>query len=422
MFNVSVDEASSVLIVRLNNFRSIQAAYGEEVALGAVEHLRARIVPRFATMAVIQNVPDEIELVLADVLPHPFSRSIVVDTLCASLAVEPYRHAGDAVLLTLAAGCASLQDFPNDELRFDRARIDARNMMDNASCTPDSFADWGAAWAVLYRADMAAGIALLEQLARGEAFLAWQAVRKVSDPSRILHHEAHLCRIGHDGQRIGCEEAYRGLERLELAHLVDQQLVSRALDELKADPKARINVPISAQSLSFHLHGKDAGWTELRRQLRNNPSLANRLVIEVAESAPLLSLGHAKEFVDGVRRSGAHFALSQFGSARVSMGQLFFLAPDLIKLDGDFLRTAFQSYQHRTRIARLVELAHSVASIVIVDGAESHEHFDLAREQGAEWIVGHHMGQLSMSRAVAAEPRLRQETAEKVVVFEARAA
>ncbi len=52
MTYVATKRVSCLLIVRLNNYRSIRAAYGEEVAQGAMAHLRTRIAPQFSTMAV----------------------------------------------------------------------------------------------------------------------------------------------------------------------------------------------------------------------------------------------------------------------------------------------------------------------------------------------------------------------------------
>ncbi len=36
---------------------------------------------------------------------------------------------------------------------------------------------------------------------------------------------------------------------------------------------------------------------------------------------------------------------------------------------------------------------------MIVDGVDSARFFELAEEQGAEWVVGTHMGNLSLTRA-----------------------
>ncbi len=390
---VSTKRVSCLMIVRLNNFRSVRAAYGEEVAQGAMNHLRARIAPQFATMAISQIAQDEIELVVGEIMPDPLPIDMVVDALCQSLGAEPYRCGDDEIVLSISAGCGVLRDNLSSEDTHEQGRVAARAQLNASSCKPDSFVQWGAAWENLYRADMVDAVRLLKQVYASETFFSWQSVRKVADLATILHYEGRLCRIGDRGQRIDCDEAYKALERLELVHIVDQYLVSRVLDELDADPQARISVPVSAQSLSFNLHGKGAGWTELRTRLANDRSLARRLVIEVAETSPLPSLSDAQDFVAELRQLGAYIALSRFGAGYASVGQLLSLAPDMIKLDSAFLRTAFQSDRHRARIGHLVGLARTIGRVVIVDGVDLRPASRSGRRAGRGMGGGHAYGQ-----------------------------
>ncbi len=130
----------------------------------------------------------------------------------------------------------------------------------------------------------------------------------------------------------------------------------------------------------------------------SDPSLAKRLVIEIDETSLLLSVAEAQDFVSELRALGVRFALSRFGSGHAPVGQLIALEPDMVKLDGAFLRTAFQSDRHRVRVGHLIELARSFADTVIVDGVDLTLHFQLAEEQGAQWIVGSQMSNLSTGR------------------------
>ena len=397
MANISTTPTSCLMIVRLNNFGSIKAAFGEQAALGAVAHVRDRIASQLATFGVTQVVDDEIELVFANISQNSFPTGALFAALCGSSGLELYRCGDETIILSLSAGTSMMHHFLSYEASYELARGDAHAQLEASSCKPDGFTEWGTSWAAQYRADMAAGALLLEQVQSGEAFFAWRSVRSVADLSKTLHAEGDLRRIGERGERMSCEEGYKALERLELSHLVDQLLVSLTLDELERDPRACVCVPVSALSLSFNLHGKATGWTDLQYRLQYDPALARRLVIEIDETSPLLSVADARDFVSELRSYGVRFALSRFGSGHAYVGQLIVLEPDMVKLDGAFLRTAFQSASHSTRVGHLIELAHSLAQTVIVDGVDSTLHLHLAGELGAQWVVGSQTSNLSIS-------------------------
>lgn len=402
-------ETTCLFIVRLNNLRQIRAAFGEEAGQQAMDGLARRLGPHFRTVDGLRIGHDDIEIMVREACAGPLPpMGTMVDALCSLLGAEPMLHGDGALLLSLSAGGAIVEQGGDAALAVETARAAARRQLAGSSVRPDHSAERGEGWAKLFRQDMAVGAALLDQFGHGATFFGWRAVRKADDISFAFHHETCLCRMGEGGQRTDCAEGYQALMRLGLTYPIEQQIVSRVLDELERDPFACLSVPVSAQSLSFHLHGQDSSWTELRRRLARDRALAGRLIIEIDESSALASLDDAQEFVTAVRALGARIALGKFGSGFASIGQLLTLTADIVKLDSAFLRTAFQSERHRARLAHLLGLARTIGPMVIVDGVDSALFLQLALEEGAEWVAGSHVGGLSLTRRW--EQELQDET------------
>ncbi len=405
----AIAETACLFIIRLNNIRQIRAAFGEEAGSHALDALASRLDPNFRAVESLRIGHDDIEILVRERWAGPLPIGMMVDTLCSLLGAEPILYGDGALVLSVSAGGAIVAG-EDGAAAMEAARAAARRHLAGSSVRPDHSGDRGQSWARLLRQDMASGAALLDQFAHGATFFSWRPVRKAGDISFSLHHETSLCRMSESGQRTDCGEGYQALTRLGLTYAIEHQIMSRVLDELERDPFACLCVPVSAQSLSFHLHGRDSSWTELRRRLAQDRGLAGRLIVEIDESSALVSLDDAQEFVAVIRSLGARIALGKFGSGFASIGQLLTLDADIVKLDSAFVRTAFQSERHRARLAHLLGLARTIGPMVIVDGVDSGLFLQLALEEGAEWVAGNHVGSPSLTR------RWEQEKQDETVI------
>lgn len=346
-------QAEHLLVISLNNFPAIEAAYGANAACGAVNHL-THAARRHLGRINLRGV-DGGQITLT--ARYPLMRSLpmgrLVERLCEVLDSEPFRYEGRDILLSVSAGHAATGEGEA------RARLTASSLHQGAiAIRPGE--------AALYRKDMAQAAALLHQVQDGTAFIRWRPVSRVEDNRGTLYHEATLT-----GDQADCATSYAALERLGLAHLIDRLLVRDVLRELEGDPTACLSVALSPQSLSLNLHGEGAGWDELLDRLRHAPQVARRLVIEISDHSDIILFRDALAFVRTLRALGVRISVSRFGSGRASVGQLMALSPDMVKLDRPFLHTAYASESNWSRVAYLLGLARTMTSTVIVDGAES---------------------------------------------------
>ena len=352
-------QAEHLLVINLNNFDAIEAAYGAGAADGAVDHLTHAARRHLGRINLRGVEGGRITLTARYPLMRSQPVERLVEKLCEALDSEPLRYEGRDILLSVSAGHATAGEGEA------RARLAASSIHQGAIAIRPGDAT------ALYRQDMAQAAALLHQVHDGTAFIRWRPVSRVENADATLYNEAMLRRAGQTGEQTDCATSYAALERLGLAHLIDRLLVRDVLRELEGDPAACLSVALSPQSLSLNLHGEGAGWGELLDRLRQAPQVARRLVIEISDHSDIILFRDALAFVRTLRALGVRISVSRFGSGRASVGQLMALSPDMVKLDRPFLHTAHASERNQSRAAYLLGLARAMTSTVIVDGAGS---------------------------------------------------
>lgn len=390
---MKLHQAEHLLVISLNNFHAIEAAYGADAASAAMDHLGSAARQHLGRIDLRDIDGSRIMLTARYPLMQSLPVERLTEKLCEALDHEPFRYKDREILLSISAG----QSFVGESLgRAQEVEANARlaaSTLRQAQIIVRRGED-----AALYQKDMAQAAALLRWMQDAEAVMSWRPVSRPRDGGTILYYEAMLRRVGENGEQVDCAANYAALERLGVPHLLDRLLVRDVLRELAADPTACLSVAISPQSLSRNLHGQGAGWTDLIERLKREPSLARRLVIEIGDNSGIACFRDALAFVRTLRALGVRISIARFGSGHATMGQLRALSPDVVKLDSPFMRTAYESERNRLRVGHLLGLARTMSATVIVDGVESPWHLHLAAEEGAEWVTGSHLGRPSVRR------------------------
>lgn len=391
-----------LLVVRLDNAETVAAVHGEEALGAAMQHLRSGIAQRLDPVEMRDIGRDEIVLLAhAAMLEADFVRARVED-LCTCLSMAAVRHGSDSILLAVSIGHSDPEAVAlGGEERRDRwetALASARARLQRVAAPAAAELPATSQAQARYRDDTERAERLLGQVARGETFFAWRPIFDPCHPNRVLQHEALLRHMGERGEQFDCTAAYQALERLGMAHVLDRSLVERLLDELENDPRARLSIEISPQSLSFDLGGHDAAWTEVLARIERRPDVAARLILEFHESAACRFWPGTLTFLNTLRELGVTLGVTGFGSGQASARQLAVLRPQQVKLDSAFLRTALLSERNRLRIGQLAVQARMLCRTVILTGVETPAQIRLAMEEGARWIAGARLGRLGIGR------------------------
>ncbi|QIH09520.1 MULTISPECIES: EAL domain-containing protein [unclassified Pseudomonas] len=228
------------------------------------------------------------------------------------------------------------------------------------------------------------------ELADGRLMLAFQPVVWLADSSRVLYHEGLLRRIDAQG---GDTYPLAHLEKQALMRELDRNVVLCVIACLHRDDRLRLGCNISARSAVI-----DSFWLEIIEALREAPSVAARLVIEITESAAPPSIEAASEFVRCLRGLGCRVAIDDFGAG---VGTLEFIRqtrPDIVKIDKGYIQRARGEANSAQTLGHLVQLCKTLAPCVIVEGLESIADQELASDCGGEWGQGYLFGRPHVDR------------------------
>ena len=139
--------------------------------------------------------------------------------------------------------------------------------------------------------------------------LAYQPVVQAQNPNRIAFFEA-LIRVLDDTQRvIPAREFITVIEETELGREIDCLALQKGLTAMVKVPNLRLSINMSAWSIAYR------PWMQvLNRFLNQNPSLAERLILEITERSTMLVPELVARFMSDLQARGISFALDDFGA------------------------------------------------------------------------------------------------------------
>jgi diguanylate cyclase (GGDEF)-like protein len=172
-------------------------------------------------------------------------------------------------------------------------------------------------------------------------------------------------------------------ERLGIIRLIDDKVTSLALETLSSSPEA---------FLTFNLSGitaTDPRWfSQIIDRIAAYGSMANRLVVEITESAALHDLTQISRFIERLKELGCQVAIDDFGAGYTSFRNLRDLNVDLVKLDGGFCVGLSQNRDNQFFVRTLLDLARRAGLKTVAEWVESEEDAALLREWGADYMQG----------------------------------
>lgn len=387
------------LAARIDNFNHIARAYGNGAASCVHDEicrsLRELVSSGyFGGGVVLPGEDGTFDVIIREVAGQDngllfAERFVHAWAILSSSAVE---YAGVRIHAVLSASGPGIELCHTDPSREARLLADARNCLSsvpNQTALPQS----GPEWAAAYRRDMASAARFFQSFDAGAIALAWQPVRGPEYSDAVLYHEGVLRGVSSEGQLESQADMIVVLERLGLASTLDRLVLEQAFEELCDEPDARIGINVSGQSVCL-----DPWWEQFACWLGSSRTTAARLFIEITETAPLPSPEQALRFVKRLKQTGSHIVLDDFGVGHASFRTLLGLVPDVVKIDGGFLRRALNSERDRAILTHVIGLANAISGVVIAEGVETADLRRLAVDCGAHWQQGYFLGAPALAR------------------------
>ena len=179
-------------------------------------------------------------------------------------------------------------------------------------------------------------------------------------------------------------------EKNGLIQELDRYVWSETAAQIR-DWKKRLNVsiPVSVNVSRIDLYDSDL-VDRLLGIVRANGLSVEELLLEITESAYTENSDHIVEKVKKLRKLGFKIEMDDFGSGYSSLSMLSYLPIDALKLDMQFIRSAFTGRRDTRLLDTMICLAASFEVPTIAEGVETAEQVSVLKRMGCDIIQGYY--------------------------------
>lgn len=179
-------------------------------------------------------------------------------------------------------------------------------------------------------------------------------------------------------------------EKNGLIQELDRYVWSETAAQIR-DWKKRLNVsiPVSVNISRIDLYDPDL-VDRLLGIVRANGLSVEELLLEITESAYTENSDHIVEKVKKLRKLGFKIEMDDFGSGYSSLSMLSYLPIDALKLDMQFIRSAFTGRRDTRLLDTMICLAASFEVPTIAEGVETAEQVSVLKRMGCDIIQGYY--------------------------------
>ena len=222
--------------------------------------------------------------------------------------------------------------------------------------------------------------------------LAYEPVVTTSGRQAAFHE--CLMRIRRtDGSVVPATAVVPVAEQLGLVRLIDHRVIELVVSELLATPDIRVSVNVSPDSIS-----DPDWWSAISARLRARPGVAQRMIVEITETAAIHNIDETAGFVTRAKDLGCRIAIDDFGAGYTSFRNLRRLGVDMIKIDGAFVQNLTRSEDDRVFVQTMIGLGRSLGLETVAEWVQDEETAALLGGWGCDYLQGDLIGRAAIER------------------------
>jgi len=177
-------------------------------------------------------------------------------------------------------------------------------------------------------------------------------------------------------------------EQMGLIRILTMQIIELTLKNF-SDWKKQGHHDLSVNiNLSVHCLQDFSLPEEIDRLLHSYNIDADKLELEITESALMLDLNRAGKVLDKLNNLGIKLAIDDFGTGFSSLNHLKNMPIDTLKIDKSFIFDMHESTTDRAVVKTIVELGHNLGCKVIAEGVENQTTLDSLISLNVDKIQG----------------------------------
>ena len=379
------------LIASIDHLGTLNESYGVDVADEIIAQVAKRLRVRLRGKDHIGRFSGtKFGIILTSCTPD--EKSVAAERLLASVRDEPLTTAAGPVAVTVTIGGVTAprhaRTVPDIFSRAMDALHAARDKRHGSfeSYRPNIERD------ALRRESLRATDEIVAALNERRIALAFEPV--VDAKTREFAFYECLMRVNRaDGGVAHAGEIVPVAEKLGLVRMLDYRMMELVIEALVIAPELRASVNVSPPSTL------DPQWSAgLTALLRANPGTAERLIVEITETAAIQDLDDARGFVTRMKDLGCRVAIDDFGAGHTSFRNLKRLGADIVKIDGEFVQNIVKSPDDRAFVHTLIDLSRRLGHQTVAEWVQCEEAASLLAGWGCDYLQGALIGLASSAR------------------------
>ncbi len=196
-----------------------------------------------------------------------------------------------------------------------------------------------------------------------------------------------------DGELLPASAVIPIAEQLGLVRLIDHRVMELLIAEMIAAPSLVASLNVSPDSAT-----DPDWWAALGAHLRSRRGLAQRLIIEITETAAIQDVGETSGFVNRAKDLGCRIAIDDFGAGNTSFRNLRALGVDIVKIDGAFVQNLTRSEDDRAFVRTLIDLARSLGLKTVAEWVQEEQAAEMLASWGCDYLQGALIARASTER------------------------
>jgi diguanylate cyclase (GGDEF)-like protein len=389
------------LLVGIDHLARINEAYGFDVADEVIRAVAKRLRARMRGKDTLGRISgNKFGLILRDCTPDDMA--IAAERMLAGVRDEMVPTAAGPIAVTVTIGGVTAPRHARsvtEVLAHTQESLEAAKTRRRGSFEPYRP---NIERTAMRRENARATDEIVAALNERRIFLAYETVATAADRKPAFYECLMRIRRG-DGGLIAASEIIPVAERLGLVRLLDFRVLELVVDELIATPSLQASLNVSPASTT-----DPDWWSGLASLLRSHRGAAERLIVEITESAAILDVDETSGFVTRVKDLGCRIAIDDFGAGYTSFRNLRKLGVDIVKIDGAFIRDLIGSEEDRAFVRMLIELAQRLKLETVAEWVQDDEAARMLRDWGCNYLQGALIGLATAERpwlAGAAKPQ-----------------
>jgi EAL domain-containing protein (putative c-di-GMP-specific phosphodiesterase class I) len=135
-------------------------------------------------------------------------------------------------------------------------------------------------------------------------------------------------------------------------------------------------------------------WSTFSARLRARPGVAQRMVLEITETAAIHNIDDTAGFVTRAKDLGCRIAIDDFGAGYTSFRNLRRLGVDMIKIDGAFVQNLTRSEDDRVFVQTMIGLGLET----VAEWVQDEETAAMLAGWGCDYLQGDLIGRATIDR------------------------